>query len=107
MQKTDRRSPKLTLQTQLRLQEAEGKVETTQNFTSRKRKLNVDQAGSAKQREKKKKMEEEEERVAATHAARSPYIDLSVRELRELVYLKTGERTRKQNRVSESNSSQN
>ena len=42
-------------------------------------------------------MEEEKERVAATYAAQSPYIDLSVRELRELVYLKTGERTRKQN----------
>ena len=74
MQKTDRRSPKLTLQTQLRLEfhEAEANVETTQNFTSRKRKLNVDQAESAKQREKKKRMEEEEERVAATHAAQSP-----------------------------------
>ena len=45
----------------------------------------------------KKRMEEEKERVAATYAAQSPYIDLSVRELQELVHLKTGKRTRKQN----------
>ena len=38
----------------------------------------------------KKRMEEEKERVAATYAAQSPYIDLSVRELQELVHLKTG-----------------
>ena len=99
MQKTNRRSPKLTLQTQLRLefQEAEAKVEAMQNPTARKRKLNDDRAESAKQREKKKRMEEETERVAATRSAQSPYVDLSVRELREVIYLKTGERTRKQN----------
>ena len=73
-----------------------------QNFTYHKRKLNVEQAESAKEREKKRGMEGEKERVTATHAAESPYIDLSVGELGELVYLMTGERTRKKNLESPS-----
>ena len=68
-----------------------------QNFTYHNGKLNVDQAESAKEREKKKGMEGKKERVAATHAAESPYIDLSVGELGELVYLMTGDRTRNKN----------
>ena len=101
MQKTDRRSPKLTLQTQLRIefQEAEAKLEAKENGkpNARKRKLSVDQTEKAKQREKKRREEEEEERVAATDAVQSPYINLSVKELRDAIHLKTGERTRKQN----------
>ena len=63
--------------------------------SARKRKLSVDQAESAKQREKKKTMEEEEERVAATHAAQYPYIDHPVRKLQELyVYQDRGLRGR-------------
>ena len=72
-------------------------IEAMQNPTARKRNLNDDRVESAKQQEKRKRVEEENERVAATCAAQSPYIDLSVRELREVIYLKTGERTRKQN----------
>ena len=37
------------------------------------------------------------ERVTATRGAQSPYNDLSVRELREVICLKTRERTGKQN----------
>ena len=49
-----------------------------------------------KEREKKKRLEEEQERSAATRAIQSPYANLSVPELREVIFTKTGQRTRKQ-----------
>ena len=47
-------------------------------------------------RMKRRKELEEEERVAATAALQSPYANLSAKELREIIYLKTGKKTQKQ-----------
>ena len=99
MRKTDRRTPKMTLQTQLRieLQEAETKLEAHLHGQKRKRKVqNPGQGEEMKEREKKKRLEEEQERSAATRAIQSPYANLSVPELREVIFTKTGQRTRKQ-----------
>ena len=84
----------------MEFQEAEAKIEAMQNPTARKHKLNDDRVESAKQQEKRKRVEEENEWVAATCAAQSLYIDLSVRELREVIYLKTGENEEAKSRVS-------
>ena len=47
--------------------------------------------------EKQRRENEAEERAAATAAQTSPYAELTSRELRDLIFAKTGEKTRKQN----------
>ena len=101
MRKTDHRSPKLTLQTQLRieLQDAETKLEAHRNPVVRKRKQTEQDpwhASGIKEREKRRRMEEEEERLAVTAAQQCPYANLSVNELKELIFARTGKKTRKQ-----------
>ena len=104
LRKTDHRSPKLTLLTQLRieLQDAQARLEAHQNPTSRKRKPTAQhpwQGTGLKEREKRKRLEEEEERASATAAQQSPYANLSDAELKDLIYARGGEKTRKQKRV--------
>ena len=102
MQKTNHRSPRLTLQTQLRieLQEAETKLEAHLNPVVRKRKQMAQhpwQGEGIKEREKRRRLQEEEERVAATVSQQSPNANLSLKELKDLIYARTGQKTRKQN----------
>ena len=105
LRKTDHRSPRLTLQTQLRieLQDAQAKLEAHLNPTTRKRKPAAQhpwQGQGLKEREKRKRMEEEEERATATAAQESPYSNLTEKELKDLIYARGGVKTRKQNRVA-------
>ena len=93
MRKTDHRSPKLTLQTQLRieLQEMESRLEAHQNPVVQKRKQSAQHpwfGEGIKERVKMRRLQEEEERAAATAAVQSPYADLSVVQLRELIFQK-------------------
>ena len=104
LRKTNHHSPKLTLQTQLRieLQEAQAKLDAHQNPTVRKRKPTAQhpwQGQGLKEREKRRRVEEEEERANATAAQQSPYSNLSEKELRDLIYARGGEKTRKQTRI--------
>ena len=99
LQKTDHRSPKQTLQTQLRLewQEAETKLEEHAAGGKKRRAPCPGNAEGMKEIQKKRRVEEEEERVAATTALQSPYAALSAKELQGLIFAKTGKKTRKQN----------
>ena len=102
MQKTDHRSPKMTLQTQLRieLQEATAKLDAHENPVPRKRKQTAQhpwQGEGIKEREKRKRLEEEAERSAVNAAQQSPYSALTAEELKDLIFARTGRKTRKQN----------
>ena len=69
----------------------------------RKRKLpaeNPQRAIASREREKRKRQQEEDSRREETNAQRSPYHDLAVEELKKLIYEKTGEKTRKRNRLA-------
>ena len=98
MRKTDHRSPKQTLQTQLRIeyQEADAKLEAHLAGENKRKRSFPGRAEEVRERMKRRKELEEEERVAATAALQSPYANLSAKELREIIYLKTGKKTQKQ-----------
>ena len=99
LQKTDHRSPNQTLQTQLRLewQEAETKLEEHDAGGRKRRAPRPENAERMKEIQKKRRVEEEEERVAATTALQSPYANFTAKELRKIIFDKTGKKTRKQN----------
>ena len=104
LRKTNHRSPKLTLQTQLRveLQEAQGKLEAHRNPVVRKRKQMAQhpwQGQGIKEREKRQRLQEEEERATVTAAQQPSYSNLSAKELRDMIHARSGEKTRKQNRI--------
>ena len=103
LRKTHHRSPKLTLQTQLRieLQAIESKLENHHAPRKRKERPQNPQHGERmREWEKRRRIQEEEERDAATTAVQSPYESLSVDELKAVIFKKTGKKTRKQNRQS-------
>ena len=102
LQRTSRKCPKQTLMMQRRNEHHEitKREEALNEEKSRKRKLpepNPERSNQRKEQEKQRREQDEIERVAATSAQESPYDQLSSKELREVIYEKTGTRTWKQN----------
>ena len=56
------------------------------------------QGEDIKEREKRRRLDEEAERSEVNAAQQSPYAALSANELKDLIFERTGRKTRKQNR---------
>ena len=100
LQRTSHKFPKQTLQAELRLQLQETIAREEEAKSSRKRKAptpNPEISKRQKAAERQRREKEAEERAAATAAQTSPYAELSSKELRDLIFSKTGKKTRKQN----------
>ena len=103
LKRTDRRHPRQTLRTQLRIEyhEAQARLEAKNEKIERKRKATVQhpwQGFGLKERNEQEQMNNRIAREEASRNQKSPLEDLSVKELQELVHEKTGKRTRKKTR---------
>ena len=101
--RTDRKNPKLTLQTQLRieLQLRHAENERLEHMNKRKRKagpLHPWQGEGVKSFLREKRAREEREREQVTMDQEGPYERLTLEELKEILFQRTGSKTRKKNR---------
>ena len=103
--RTDRRNPRLTLQTQLRieLQIRNAEIVRLAENERRKRKagpLHPWQGIGVKQRQQEKRLREDKEREEVTQSQQSSYDLLSIEELKDMIHQRSGEKTRKRSRES-------
>ena len=99
LRRTDRKHPKLTLQTQLRIELQERKCEldalAAKSRKRTQRQQHPWQAVGVRERENRKRRHDEQEQQEATLAQQSPYDNLSVEELKQRIQAK-GKKTKKQ-----------
>ena len=101
--RTDRRNPRLTLQTQLRIEEQQRNAEIVRlaERSRRKRKagpLHPWQGEGVRQYQQEKRLREDKEREEVTRSQLSPYDVLPIDELKKLIHERSGEKTRKRSR---------
>ena len=100
LRKTNRKNPQMTLRTQLRIEHHERERQLKELEQGRKRKARTQHPSVGegnRQREKVRREEEDGERRQFTEE-QSPYSQLSIPELKELIRTKTGKRTQKRSR---------
>ena len=100
LKRTDRRHPRQTLRTQLRIEyhEAQARLDAKNAKIERKRKATVQhpwQGFGLKARNEQDQMNDRNAREEATRSQKSPLEELSIKELQNLIHEKTGKRTRK------------
>ena len=101
--RTDKRNPKLTLQTQLRIemQVRNGELDQQARARLRKRKagpLHPWQGEGVRNYLQEKRLREEREREAVTLQEKGCYDRMSIEQLKSLIHQRTGKKTRKKNK---------
>ena len=100
LRKTNRKDPQMTLRTQLRIEHHERERQRKEFEAGKKRKARTQHPSVGegnRQREKERREKEDGERRQFTEE-QSPYLQLSIPELKELIRTKTGKRTQKRTR---------
>ena len=100
LQKTNRKDPQMTLRTQLRIEWHERAKQLKEFEEGKKRKSRTQHPSVAegnRQREKERRGREDTERRQFSDD-QSPYSELSILQLKELIQTKTGKRTQKRTR---------
>ena len=104
MRKTNRKNPQQTLLTQLRIERHERgqqmKIFEQQKGQKRKARTQHPSVAEANRRREKENREREDEERRQFSEAQSPYAQLSIPQLKELIFTKTGRRTQKRTRDS-------